>query len=299
MIELKYTLAKIYLAQKDFHDYFVPIKNLIYMPWGFSGETTPTYVGLTGLLIMFFFAWQLFKGKINRWLGIVILGSWLLSIFLCTRYAVLLWEHLPLIAFFQLPWRFLSLTVLTISLATGLLIKSIKQQKLTALMIIIFVIGLTLPILKTQPYETIDETYYQHYPKTTTWHNEGSPIWTAGEADHYPASVYEVIGQAEVTNWQKQNLKHEFNIFSQNAVRFIDNTIYFPGWRVLTDGRASEIQFQDQNYRGLITFNIPPGDHKVEIIFGRTKVRLIAELISIVSLAALLLIFKRRSTISV
>jgi len=90
-----------------------------------------------------------------------------------------------------------------------------------------------------------------------------------------------------VTDWQKQDLKHRFKISSQEEVRFIDNTIYFPGWRVLIDGQATEIQFQDPNYRGLITVNIPQGEHKVEVIFRRTKVRLIAELISLASLIGL------------
>ena len=287
LMELKYTLAKIYLSQKDFHDYFVPLKNLVYMPWEFSGDSIPTYVGILGILIMILFGWQLWKGKIDRWLGAVILGSWLVSIFLCTKASLFFWKHLPLIAFFQLPWRFLSLTVLTTSLAAGL----VRRGSAT---IIILAIGLALPILKVQNYEAVDESYFQRYPKTTTWHNEGSPVWTAGEADHYPASDYEVIGQAEVTGWQKKELKHEFRISSQETVRFIDNTIYFPGWRVVIDGQATEIQFQDPNYRGLITFSIPQGDHKIEVIFTKTKVRLIAELISIVSFAALLLIFKRR-----
>lgn len=299
LMELKYTLAKFYLSQKDFHDYFVPIKNLIYMPWGFTADSIPTYVGVLGILIMIFFGWQLFKGKINRWLGLIIVGSWLISIFLCTKASVILWEKLPLIAFFQLPWRFLSLTVLTTSLAAGLIIKTLKHQHWAAIGIIILAIGLALPILKVQRYEVVDEEYYQHYPKTTTWHNEGSPLWTSGEADRYPKSAYEVIGPAEVTNWQKKELKHGFKISSQESVRFIDNTIYFPGWRVLIDNQATEIQFQDPAYRGLITFNIPKGNHKIEIIFTRTKIRLIAELISIASLAALLLIFKRGRDIAV
>lgn len=285
LLELKYTLAKIYLSQKDFHDYFVTIKNLIYMPWGFRGEETPTYVGLAGLIIMFFFTWRLFKGKINRWLSGVVLGSWLLSIFLCTRYSVWLWENLPLIAFFQLPWRWLSLTVLTTALAAGMMRRG-------QVIIIILTIALALPILKTLPYEIVDENYFQHYPKTTTWHNEGSPVWTAGEADSYPITVYKVIGPATVSGWQKQDLKHEFNISSQDAVRFIDNTIYFPGWRVLIDGKAWEIQFQDPVYRGLITFNIPSGDHKIEVIFTRTRVRLIAELISLLSFFGLFIVLK-------
>lgn len=290
--ELKYTLAKVYLAQKDFHDYFVTIKNLIYMPWGFSSDHIPTYIGIMGILIIILFGWQVFKNRVNRYLGIVIMGSWLMSLFLCTKASVVLWEKLPLIAFFQLPWRFLSLTVLTTALAAGLV-------RRWSIVIIILSIGLALPLLKVQSYEAVDENYYQHYPKTTTWHNEGSPIWTAGEADHYPIAVYEVIGQAQITDWQKQDLKHGFKISSQEEVRFIDNTVYFPGWRVLIDGKAEEIQFQDPAYRGLITVNIPQGDHKVEVVFTKTKVRLIAELISIASLAALLLIFKRRGDITV
>lgn len=284
LMELKYTLAKLYLSQKDFHDYFVTIKNLIQMPWSFGGEQIPTYVGWLGIGIMILFVYQLIKGKINRYFGWIVVIGWLISLFLCTRYSVWLWEKLPLMAFFQLPWRFLSLTVLTTALAAGW----IGHSKL----IVILSLVVALPIIKTMPSDQINQIDFENYPKTTTWHNEGSPVWTAGEADHYPASAYEVIGQAEVNNWKKQDLKHEFDISSQETVRFIDNTVYFPGWQGFIDGEKTTIEFQDPNHRGLITFNIPQGSHQVEVIFTRTKVRLIAEIISLLSVLGLVIMIK-------
>ncbi|MFH0943415.1 MAG: hypothetical protein V1810_04555 [Candidatus Beckwithbacteria bacterium] len=291
LLELKYTLAKVYLSQKDFHDYFVSLKDLVYMPWSFNGEQIPTYIGWLSIGIMALFIYQLIKKRVNRFFGWVLVAGWFFSLFFCTKYSVWWWEQLPLLAFFQLPWRWLSLTVLITAIAAGW----IRFNKL----IVILSIVLALPIIKVKPSDLINQIDFQNYPKTTTWHNEGSPVWTAGEADHYPTAPFEVIGQAEVTVWQRQDLKHEFKISSQEESRFIDNTVYFPGWRVIIDNQTAEIQFQDPSYRGLITFNIPQGNHQVEVIFTRTKVRLIAELISISSFAVLLLIFKRRRGITV
>jgi hypothetical protein len=49
-------------------------------------------------------------------------------------------------------------------------------------------------------------------------------------------------------------------------------------------------QFQDPAHRGLLTFDIPHGEHRVDIVFGDTKLRIISNLLSICSFVVLLLI---------
>ncbi|MBU1140365.1 MAG: hypothetical protein KKA76_15420, partial [Proteobacteria bacterium] len=61
----------------------------------------------------------------------------------------------------------------------------------------------------------------------------------------------------------------------------VDNTFYFPGWSVYIDGKQTDIQYQDPDYRGIITFNVPMSQHNIEVKFGKTKVRKFADYISI------------------
>ncbi len=291
MAELKFTLAQYYLSQKDFHEYFVPLKNLIYMPWGFTKEATPTYLGFVGVLTFILFLWHLVKKKINNLKGIFFIFSWIISLFLILSWSVFLWEKLPILPFFQTPWRFLSLTVLVTSLMLGWLVKT-KPFPLFGLIITFLTIILALPAIQIWRQEKVNEEFYRTYPKSTTWHNEGSPIWTAGEADRFPEEPYQIIGKAQVLNWQRGDTQHLIKLSAQESIRFIDQTIFFPGWRVLIDKKPIPIQFQDPLYRGLITFDVPGGDHEIEIVFGRTKLRLMAELISVGSLIGLFFLIR-------
>jgi hypothetical protein len=64
----------------------------------------------------------------------------------------------------------------------------------------------------------------------------------------------------------------------------LDNTAYFPGWEVTVDGIKAPIQFQDMNHRGLITFNVPNGEHSVKVVFKETPIRLLSDIVSVISL---------------
>jgi hypothetical protein len=59
----------------------------------------------------------------------------------------------------------------------------------------------------------------------------------------------------------------------------------FPGWRVSIDGHPSDITPSDPT--GLITFEVPAGQHTVEIDWGSTPVRAGGTMMSLVGLAAL------------
>ena len=73
-------------------------------------------------------------------------------------------------------------------------------------------------------------------------------------------------------------------------VNIVDNTFYFPGWHVVVDKQEVPIEFQNEAYRGLITFKIPPGIHQVEIKFTDTKLRLVADIISFATVILCLLL---------
>ena len=66
---------------------------------------------------------------------------------------------------------------------------------------------------------------------------------------------------------------------------FLENTVYFPNWTIYVDGVAVPVQYQNPNYRGLMTFQMVPGTHEVRVVFENTRVRSVAEKISLATLA--------------
>ena len=85
--------------------------------------------------------------------------------------------------------------------------------------------------------------------------------------------------------------RHEFKAtVATDKARLVDNTLYFPGWTLYDNGenRTASVQYQDPEFRGLITFELEKGKHDIGLIFQNTKVRRFAALVSLVSLLLLL-----------
>ncbi len=71
---------------------------------------------------------------------------------------------------------------------------------------------------------------------------------------------------------------------------------YFPGWRVTIDGQPVAITPTDPE--GLISFDVPAGQHTVAVRFGETPLRFTCDVISLLSLAILIITTTRYSQIS-
>ena len=71
------------------------------------------------------------------------------------------------------------------------------------------------------------------------------------------------------------------------ALRFY--TYYFPGWRVYVDGeRLPDSALRPETVYGLLTVDVPPGEHHILLRWGDTPVRLTGKILTLVSLAAAL-----------
>jgi len=81
-------------------------------------------------------------------------------------------------------------------------------------------------------------------------------------------------------------LATRFSIEAGTSYHLVYKNFYFPGWRVLVDGESVPIQVT-LDY-GLISFDLHPGKHFVEIRFDPTPLRLFASLISLISFLSLL-----------
>ena len=215
------------------------------------------------------------------------------SIFLMQPVSTSLWKHISLLRQFQFPWRFLAVVVFATSfLSTAYLSFNFAKNRRLLITIAAFVAVSTVFYWVPQyGHNDIDEAYYWDFPLNTTYYGETDVIWSAGPAWSYPSSPVQVIdGYATVTNIVKKGHIHTFTVDASESARLVDNTQYFPGWRVYVDGEKTPVEFQDMNWRGLVTFAVPDGKHDVRVVFGRTPVRLGAEIISIVMMGVLIVI---------
>lgn len=213
-----------------------------------------------------------------------------IALFFASPMSKILWENISILRQFQFPWRFLSIIVFSSSLLSiAYLSFKFFTHKFTYSLLIFAVVISTIFYWRPQlGIDRINRDYYWNFPLDTTYYGETNVIWSAGSASSYPKSRVQVIGEGEVTNFNKKSNLHKFTINANKDVLIIDNTQYFPGWKVYIDNNQVPIQFQDPNWRGLITFNVSRGVHQVKVAFEETKIRLFADLASLATLLTLL-----------
>ena len=295
--ERKYTYGDLFM--KDLYLEHFPSLKQLFLPnffnqsWG-QVHDIAVQIGLLPLLAMLLAAFwfcQKSAGKEKKiFLFSVII--FLASLLIMNPVSLPLWQKLPLLRQFQFSWRFLSLVVLATSLTSISFFRVLKKRTWFYAALAGLVMITSLFYWRPLGFDKIDESDYWQYPLNTTYFGEADTIWAASPPNEYPEQRIEVVeGRGEIRNLSLSQTSHHFQIEAETEARVLDRTFFFPGWRVFVDGVETEIQFQDPNYRGLLTFRLKPGLHQVEAVFGRTKDRQIAESLSLISLAVILAFF--------
>lgn len=296
--EGKYTLRNIVTAN-DYLGRFVNFRDLLYGGWnyGISGQFT-VQIGIIHWLAFIFslpLSVYLYKKKNKLWiLNVGLIVIFLLSIFLMLPYSKIVWEKLSIIQKFQFPWRFLAISVFVTSILGGLVFSK-ANKKYLAVVIIIFILFLNKDYWHAKGYLQKNESFFTGIYNSTTDTGESSPIWSVRFMEHRPKAHMEVIlGDAKITEVFRNSTIHKYVVSASSSSRLRENTLYFPGWHVLVDGREVSVEFQDQKNRGLITFYVSSGKHSVVVYFTETKLRLLSDYLSLLSVLGLVLLWKSR-----
>ena len=217
-----------------------------------------------------------------------------LAIFLVLPAAKSLYLGFALLQKFQFAWRWLSLAIFppTVFAAALIYLLPRKIKPLTVSFLLLAVLLLSKTYWHAKDFLIKDESFYTQPYASPTDTGESAPIWSVRFMEKFPKAKYEVIeGKAEVEEISRTTTSHVFEVEATEPSRLVDNTLYFPSWQVLVDDQPVEIQFQDPNYRGLITFNVPAGKHQVEVIFRDTKLRQLTDFVSLASVIIIVIGF--------
>lgn len=292
--EGKYTLRDI-VTKGNFTDRFVPLGSFFISPWSYGGGSVFTKeIGFPGILAIFgsIVTFVISKKRNIRYLTGVLLLILLLSLFFMTSAFSFFWNTITLLQKFQFPWRLLSLVVFIVSTLGAIVVSLIKRpyQVLTVAGVILLIGISTFLMWRAQSYIIKNDAYYQGIYDSTTDTGESSPIWSVRFMEHRASAPLELIdGQAEVSQLRRTSTVHEYTVDAATRSRLVENTLYFPGWQVLVDGKPVSVEFQDPSYRGLMTFWVDEGEHVVKVAFRDTKLRKTANTVSLVGFGLLLL----------
>lgn len=292
--EGKYTLRDI-VTGGDFLQRFVPWNWFIKSSWNYGGGNefskslgSAQWFGLLIALCIFRKA-----NKECRMMVGFLIAILATSLFLMTSGSVWIWQTVTLLQKFQFPWRLLSISVFVLSGLAGIGISGLPYayKRVISVLLCVLAIVSTAGMWHAKEYRNYSEKYFTSVYHGTTDTGESSPIWSIRFMEHEPnASMENILGNAKISNLFRSTTHHAYSITGSLDTRVVENTLYFPGWVVSVDGKPVSVQFQDPEYRGLMTFMVPSGTHKVDVRFGQTNVRRFADILSGVS-AMLFIVF--------
>lgn len=291
----------------DYRANFISIKQLFFdRVWGY-GTSIPGplggmnfQIGWPYWVLALFSMLSIFYAKIQRkikFLTVGIFAIFLFSIFMTHNKSTFVWETFSILKYFQFPWRFLSLSIFTSSILGGVFISLLKEriQIYLSILIIIITFILNWNYFKPREFYNITENekltgdlweqqrkgaLLDYLPKTALEPREGAPT-----------SPIIISGESTTSNFVNKSNNFKFDVkVSKDSV--IDVPVYyFPDWIIYINSK--QYPSNHDNLLGRISINLPVGEYKVEGKFKNTPLRTISNMISLLSIAGLLILWKK------
>lgn len=307
LLEGKYTLRNI-VTKGTYINSFTTIQKIIYGPWsyGITGQFTVQlgpfqwFAVILSPLLLFI---QKKKKDKNYLLSIITLIYTIIAVFLMLPISDFIWSRILLLQNFQFPWRFLAITVFSTAVLGALVLENVfKKIKISALVTsILVVLFISSFYWNSKGYLQKPESFFNGIYNSTTDTGESSPIWSIRFMEKKPKAHLEVIdGDAKIQELERVSTNHKYNIIVNKRTLFEENTLYFPGWEIKANGVLQKIEFQNKDYRGVMTFFLDKGSYLVEVLYKETRLRLVSDILSIftfcgISIFILFKFVKRKS----
>lgn len=219
----------------------------------------------------------------------------LVVLFFVTQYSKVFYDHISFLDKILFPWRMLAVFIFLPPIIFAWMFEKL-QKNILIILFILLIAFIRFPQIYGKNYTVYTQS---HYIKTE--HNLYSVVLNTlwmGKAEEYPVKQIKgqiIDGNGVIKNAVAKNSSRKYVIDASTNVRLVDYTFYFPGWNVYVDGQKTPIQFQDPNYRGMITYTVPAGKHTVLVIFQDTVIRKLGKIISVCFGIVLIAIFLLRN----
>lgn len=283
----------------DFHKNFISLAQLFSVPWDHAKDMDGLSfsIGLAQictLVLSFLVPLRIFKKDIRlaaHYFFFLIVGF--AAILLTLPLSHVVWEHMNLLRFIQLPWRFLTIVVFAVSLLAGssvLLFQKVNVRHLFFGLVVVFSIILPVRYYWFGNFTAIDQTALINGLSGFAFLGEGerTPKWIEAPPLAVPPQKFQVLqGQGQLSSYGSRSpIDQVVRVSAGGPLLVCFHTFYFPGWRVYIDDQETQI-FPNNRY-GLILFVVPQGEHALRAVFGLTPVRTAGLIISWMGIVLLL-----------
>src|SRR3990167_8011783 len=293
---------------------FPELYQLLIPSWGsgFSGtgiQNELSYqVGAANLLAIFL-SMMVITLQIKRESNKLPCTLFFFACFIFTFYLMLnislpVWKTIPLMNYFQFPWRLLSLEIIFASFLAGSIFSLNIKSKFINFSFAIFLIftAFILGIGYTKPayYHDRTDNYYITRSNFIDGTNSIGNVFNTIYLKSIPAKEKEraifIKGSGKIALEKAKSNLYSFTIQADKNSEIQINLSYFPGCEVYINDKKESLKL---TRNGRFAFPVSRGKNKAEIVFNDTLIRKVSAFISITSLGLMiaLLISKRFVTI--
>lgn len=276
--------------------------------WGYGGTTWGPkdnmsfqigYIHWTlPIIVLIFFFLKKFKTeKKNTFLIVFFFIVFVFSAFLSHSKSTPIWQAFSFMPFYQFPWRFLMSIVFSLSFIGGAIILIFNNSKIK----IAITIALTVSVIVLNLNYFKEDIWYNITDQDKLSNSEIIRQSGAGLMDYWPnygtnfpqtysaQQPYSEV-KIETTNFVKKSNQVKANINTEQDTQITMPVVYFPNWQLKIDNNPSEYVITKD--LGLIQFDLKAGNHTIELNFKNTLIRIIGNIISILSVILAIIFFR-------
>lgn len=204
-----------------------------------------------------------------------------------------IWDLTPLLKSFQFTWRLMIEVSLITSVIAAIVAKVIPKKAVYALcfMTIMYTIlnwgnRKMVPFLNDSQIRT--QPLFSETPGIVDLTTPNSVNRNQSWIGKFPKSHIEILsGKGEIKMLIRSMTHHQYIVKADTPLLVKENTYYYPGWKALINNQLTEIDYKNRTYTGIITFAVPKGLTKIDVIFTDTWDRMIGKWISAITLLSL------------
>ena len=283
--------------------YYPTLIDLLYAPWRFGflfqgpkGQLS-FLIGYAQLFVIAAILFYIVKNKLSKKIKPSVI-AWLLLLLLLIIFmnpvSKPVWESLPFIGDPGTQRLLILISFVTSILAGYFVIINIKKTRIIWLLIL-FAIGSTIlnwgqRTVIPQINDKILTTYIPLSTYTVDMHFYSNSRWVNPNHQWFsivPKQYLDILkGQAIINNTKRLSTVHAYTIDALTPVTLRENTLYFPGWEALANGKQIKMG-PDKN--GVITFDLPKGQQTLILTYHDLYLFALAKNITLLSILIIIL----------
>ena len=315
----------------DYHNHFLYIRQWFTGAWGWGGSSYGPEDGLSfslGILTIFFafigsVGWYT-RRRSQRNLLYFILGTSFIALFLTIHKSSWIWEQIPIMEYFQFPWRFLSIVTLSVALLAGGTMYWFRQKPLRIIasgLCCFLMIGSQVTHFRPESFLPMSVAEYEAREKNAPGsvaqglidEKTGQPDLTLGMYYSDPKRIQTIVSytlpdyipiavkslpapSAELLFVPDDLLNTPIQIQKNTSTEKIATVSLrqagtvtwrvnaFPGWTSFVDGAIVTPRETKEGWQEVF---LTEGDHTLRLVFLDTPIRRLANIITLVSFSIL------------